>query len=42
MTIENIDLDEFERQVLAGEINNFEPYFQTQEQTQLRIPLDLQ
>lgn len=37
MTIEHKDLDEFKRQVLAGEITNFEPYFQTQEQTQLRI-----
>lgn len=42
MTIKHKDLDEFENQVLTGEINNFEPYFQTQEQTQLRIPLDLQ
>lgn len=37
MTIENKDLDEFERQVLAGEITNFEPYFQTKNQTQLRM-----
>lgn len=37
MTIENKDLDEFERQVLAGEITNFEPYFQTQSLTQLRM-----
>lgn len=35
--IKNVDLDEFERQVLAGEITNFEPYFQTKNQTQLRI-----
>lgn len=37
MKIENKDLDEFERQVLAGEITDFEPYFQTKDLTQLRI-----
>lgn len=33
----DINADEFERQVLAGEITNFEPYFQTQSLTQLRL-----
>lgn len=37
MTTKYKDVNEFERQVLAGEITNFEPYFQTQNQTQLRI-----
>lgn len=37
MTTKHKGLDEFERQVLAGEITNFEPYFQTKDPTQLRI-----
>lgn len=35
--IKDVDLNEFERQILAGEITNFEPYFKNQNQTQLRI-----
>ena len=37
MTTKYKDLNEFERQILAGEITNFEPYFKNQNQTQLRI-----
>lgn len=37
MTTKYKDVNEFERRVLAGEITNFKPYFQTQNQTQLRI-----
>lgn len=37
MTTKYKDVNEFERQVLAGEITNFEPYFKNQNQTQLRI-----
>lgn len=33
----DVDVDEFERQILAGKITNFEPYFENQKQTQLRI-----
>ena len=33
----NVDVNEFERQVLAGEITNFKPYFQTKDPTRLRL-----